>query len=127
MWRIHTAGSYNQFFVGGVIPGFDSSANCFSFEPIVDRQSGAVFENKWLGVKNATWTSYKVNHAYVYYSNDGEGAGIEPVSSTPPTRGGGYQSCSNRVSPYYTTYSPLAPTYYLDRNSYWGYQFKISR
>jgi hypothetical protein len=129
IWRIHAAGSWNQFFVGGVIPGFDSSANCGTNFPVVDRQNGAVFETKWAGVRDTNWSGYKAPHAFVGYHNDGEDAGIEPVSSSPPLRGAGlpYQNCGGRIGPYYNTYAPLAPTYYLDRNAYWVNQFKATR
>jgi hypothetical protein len=125
IWRLRTAGSYNQFFVGGVIAGFDSSANCYASDPIVDRQGGAVFDTKWAGVRDTNWNGYKAGHAFVAYHNDGEDAGIEPVSGTPPVRGA--NPCNWRISQFYNTYAPLAPTYYLDRNAYWTNQFKSTR
>lgn len=125
---IYGPGSRNQFVIAEAIPGFDDSANCNDSAPtVLDRAAGVVFDNKWAGLLATNWNGHKLDGAYVMYNNDGEDAGIEPASPSPPTRAAGYASCSGLLSNQYLTYAPLPATYYLDRNAFWANQFRISQ
>lgn len=131
-WVIYSmnapSNSYGQFIVGWSIPGFDTRSNCHDPNPSnVPRDSGNVFNAKWLGVLSANWSGHSIHSAYVPYHNDGEDAGIEPVSANPPQRGPGFESCSGRLPGTYDSYGPLHPTYYLEANAYWARQFKNTR
>lgn len=128
LWKLHgEKGSRGQFLVAWSVPGFDFRPHCFANNPVVDREDGAVFDQKWAGVMNASWNGHRVSHAYTMYNNDGESAGIEPASNNPPVRGPGYVTCDGRVPPNYETYGEREPTYYLDRNGYWAGKFRSSR
>lgn len=127
LYLINAFSDYRQFIVGWSIPGFDNTANCDGSPIVVPRNSGQVFDQKWQGVLSAAWNGNRIHSAYVPYHNDGEDAGIEPVSPNPPVRAPDSQSCGGRLSSQYKTYAPLAPTYYLERNAYWASQFKKDR
>jgi hypothetical protein len=117
LWKLHTQNSDHPFYMGGLIAGFDTRANCHDPSPIVvDRQGGDVFISKWKGIINAGWNGYEINWVYVPFNDYGEGAGIEPITNTPPQRGSGYESCGGRVPQFYTTYLPRSETFYLTIN-----------
>ncbi|WP_250623543.1 hypothetical protein [Pinirhizobacter soli] len=123
---LYGSGTRSQFLIAESIPGFNDASNCGAAPPVIlDREAGQVFDRKWAGLLATNWNGHKLAGAYVIYNNDGEDAGIEPASPTPPTRGSGY-ACVGVLSPSYKTYAPLPATYYLDRNAYWANQFRSS-
>jgi hypothetical protein len=128
LYNLYGLGTYNQFYVGGGGPGIDERANCDIANPrVVDRQGGYVFDQQWQGIINAYWNRKKVDHAEVGWNDSGESEGIEPVTSSPPTRQAGFQSCGGRVPQTYFTYAPLGDYWYRDRNASWANQFKLTR
>ncbi len=73
IWRNGTGSG--EFYIGGVIAGFDFSSVCSTAKPIViDRENGAVFDRQVAGVIRAG-----VDHVYVPYNDWGKVAVSSPL------------------------------------------------